>query len=56
MQVKTEESPSTQRRLKAGVPQGAVPLLNNIYTADIPRIPYTHLTLYVDDTGIATTS
>ena len=51
-------SPSSQRQLKTGVPQGGglSPTLFNIYTADIPppRAPV-HVMAYADDITITST-
>ena len=49
---------STERTIKAGVPQGSClsPLLFNIYMADIPQTRTTELLAYADDTAIAASS
>mgnify|MGYP002716494189 CR=1 FL=1 len=53
-QIKQEHSLSSTRRIMAGVPQGAVlsPILFNLYVADIPRTPYTLLSMFADDIAI----
>ena len=42
---------STLRKIKAGVPQGAIlsPLLFNVVMSDIPSVPGVHCTEYADD-------
>lgn len=49
---------STQRVMRAGVPQGSPlsPTLFNLYTNDIPRSPRTQLYLFADDTAITSTA
>lgn len=49
---------SIQRRLQGRVPQRTILslLLFNVYAADIPRLPYKHLTLNADHIEIATRS
>ena len=54
--VSIEESSSTPRALRAGLPQGSVisPILYNIYTADFPRVDAVSLYSYADDTALVT--
>ena len=53
-QVKLNDSLSSIKGIRAGVPQGAVlsPLLFNIYISDIPKSAKTSLSLYADDIAI----
>lgn len=49
---------STQRRIKAGAPQGSAlsPMLYNLYTSDIPKGPrHTKTYIYADDIAKAAT-
>lgn len=52
--VKIANATSSEREIKAGVPQGSVlgPMLYNICTHDIPKNPATDMALYADDIAI----
>lgn len=52
--AKTGNALSGPRPIEAGVPQGSAlsPLLYAVFTADIPRTPFTTLAMYADDTAI----
>jgi retron-type reverse transcriptase len=52
--IKHQTCRSTPRSIEAGVPQGSIlaPTLFNIYVADMPTSPGTHLAQYADDTAI----
>lgn len=57
--VKVQNSFSTVKSVKAGVPQGSVlaPTLFILYTNDIPHFPqHTNIALYADDTAIYSSS
>ena len=52
--VKTGNSLSTTRSIKAGVPQGSIlrPKLFSLFIHDIPQFKHTNLALYADDTAV----
>lgn len=56
--VRVGNSLSSQKLIRAGVPQGTViaPLLYSLYTADIPRYPNTNFGQYADDTVLYASS
>jgi hypothetical protein len=56
--VKFEDEYSGSKQIKAGVPQGSVfgPILNLLYTCDIPTTEDTLLATFADDTAILTKS
>ena len=56
--VSVDQSSSTPRALRAGLPQGSVisPTLYSIYTADFPSIDAVSLYTYADDTALVTSS
>ena len=53
-QIKISNSFSTIRKIKAGVPQGAVlsPILFNLYIADIPKTNKTIISMFADDLAV----
>ena len=53
-QVREDGTLSSVKNISGGVPQGAVlsPLLYNVFTADIPKHPQSHLAIYADDIAI----
>ena len=53
-QVKLGNITSEARRIRSGVPQGAVlsPMLYNLYTADVPKCARTDMFVYADDIAI----
>lgn len=54
--MKINERKLNTRIIEAGVPQGSIlgPAIYNTYTADIPRIIYSKIAQYADDTVIYT--
>jgi len=52
--IKINDTFSSFRPITAGVPQGSIlsPMLFNVYTYDIPKVPRGELALYADDTTI----
>lgn len=55
-QVKINNSKSSYRTIKSGVPQGSIlgPLLFNIYVSDLPTPQDTQVSMYADDTSVFT--